>query len=83
LWGTSGYQATDAKGKVYGLLGLVEDINLRGEPFPINYSLIVEQVYSDTAKCIIATSEKLNILSFSPPLQPTGSSYNLPYWCPD
>jgi hypothetical protein len=87
LWGllqnSRDHQATNARDKVYALLGLVEDMNWCCDLFPIDYRLSVEQLYRDTARWIIIHSENLNLLCGRRSLQPGPSSYNLPSWCPD
>jgi hypothetical protein len=83
LWGMDDCEASNPKDRIYSLLGLVEDVNLQHEVFPIDYSLRDEQVYIDAAKYTITVSERLEILSLLRPGQRLRSKYKLPSWCPD
>jgi hypothetical protein len=83
LMGMDDCVASNPKDRIYGLLGLVEDINLQQGVFPIDYNLTDEQVYIDAAKYLIIVSERLEILSLLRPGQLARSKYKLPSWCPD
>ncbi|KAL1896808.1 hypothetical protein Sste5346_004441 [Sporothrix stenoceras] len=85
-------QATDARDKVYGLLGLVAEAPRLP---PVNYTQPVARVYSDAAIAIIETSGSLDVISQNPfdgdegqdPTDGTGNeggrAPNLPSWVPN
>ncbi|KIH94507.1 het domain containing protein [Sporothrix brasiliensis 5110] len=56
-------QATDARDKVYGLLGLVAEAPRLP---PVDYKQPVASVYSDAAQAIIETSGTLDVISQNP-----------------
>jgi hypothetical protein len=71
-------RATDARDKVYGLLGLVtNNTNLGMKP---NYQIGVADVYFDVAVSIIKHSENLDILSVPRHID---AKIQLPSWVPD
>ena len=83
LVGMNDYQVSNPKDRIYGLLGLVEDINLQPEVLPIDYSLTDEEVFIAAAKYIIEGYGRLELLSLLRPGQLVLSKYDLPSWCPD
>ncbi|KAJ4287603.1 hypothetical protein N0V90_012306 [Kalmusia sp. IMI 367209] len=70
----------DAKDKLYGILGLLDE-EIRNE-FPVDYGLSVKEVYVRVFDYLLCTTERLDILCEAVhfPLH-TGS--NLPTWVPD
>ncbi|KAI0012251.1 heterokaryon incompatibility protein-domain-containing protein [Xylariaceae sp. FL0662B] len=73
-----GFSATDARDKVYGLLGLA-DASKQEEPFlDVDYGKDKEEVYRDVAVTILRKSGNLDILSVPRVLEPT----TLPSWVP-
>lgn len=58
-------QATDDHDRVYGLLGLCDDIRhlrVRGEPFRPSYDEGVEVTYMRLARFVISATGRLDIL---------------------
>jgi hypothetical protein len=74
----SHHDATDPKDKVYGLLGLAQDV-LTISP---DYKKSVRKVYMDAARKIIETNNDLNILR-SCLFSNASTNINLPSWVPD
>ena len=71
------FHATDARDKVYGLLGLLgEGLDLQPD-----YGLPVEQVYFDTAVAIIKKDKNLDI--FGAARKSRNPSFPIPTWCVD
>ena len=57
------FQATDSRDKVFGLLGMANDISPEFRRSFIDYSKTKEDVYCELAKAVITTSGSLDILS--------------------
>lgn len=85
-------RATDARDKVYGLLGLVAEAPRLP---PVDYAQPVARVYSDAAATIIETSGSLDVISQNPfdgedgqdpadgPGDEGGRAPHLPSWVPN
>jgi hypothetical protein len=81
-------QATDPRDKVYGLLSLAEDAGSLGYwnessewvPFRVDYHLSTEQVFINTAKAIISTTNSLDILGLAGGL--ANKAIGMPSWVP-
>ncbi len=73
-------QATDARDKVYGLLGLAKD----GDAVPISYKATVAEVYQMAARTIIQETGSLDVLAHClKPHLSKPSELRLPSWVPD
>ncbi|RDW64068.1 hypothetical protein BP5796_10570 [Coleophoma crateriformis] len=70
-------KSTDPKDKVYALVGISSSRNSFG---PIDYSLSVRDIYTHTARHIITTSQKLDIICVK---QHDLDQFQLPSWAPD
>ncbi|KAK5125466.1 hypothetical protein LTR85_000575 [Meristemomyces frigidus] len=74
-------EATDARDKIYGLLGLCSDtIGIQS-----NYALSLRDVYIDCSVKLIEHSGNLDLLCQGP-WEPLGNQFrnpDLPSWCPD
>ena len=87
------YEATDAKDKVYSVLGLarVPMTTNAGAPspesrtpsFPVDYSKSVSEVYQDVVKYFINRDRNLDILSILLTHRNATSDEDLPSWVPD
>ena len=70
-------KSTDPRDKVYALVGISSSRNTFG---PIDYSSTVCEVFSHTARHIISTTKKLDVICVK---QHNLDLYNLPSWIPD
>lgn len=70
--------ATDARDKIYGLLGLVSHHSIS-----VDYSKTTQQVYMDVALSLINDSSNLDILCQSPWSDLVYRMPDLPSWVPD
>jgi hypothetical protein len=90
------YDATDAKDKVYSVLGLArvkmvtnteaptQAVLESTEPhFPVDYSKSISDVYQDTVKYFINRDKNLDILSILLTHRNMDSAIDLPSWVPD
>lgn len=73
-----GAGATDPRDHVYALLGLAED----GEEFEVDYTKSVAQVFCDTARRILSSSQQLMLLNLLGNVR-SSSDPTLPSWVPD
>jgi hypothetical protein len=74
---TKSCKATNARDKVYSLLGLVDDEEY---PVSIDYGLPVEKVIRDVTSIVFKTENKLSLLALC---QNPERYYNLPSWAPN
>ncbi|KAI0540009.1 heterokaryon incompatibility protein-domain-containing protein [Xylaria digitata] len=73
-------QATDARDKVYGLLGLAND----GDAVSAKYEITAEEVYQNAALAIIQKTGSLDVLAYClKPRLSKPSKLRLPSWVPD
>jgi len=74
--------ATDARDKLYGLLGLIGPEQLNSLNIEVDYNLSVEQTYVNCAASILSSMGNLDILATD---KPTESSFQgrIPSWVPD
>jgi len=70
-------KSTDPKDKVYALVGISSSRLTFG---PIDYSLSMRDVFSHTARHIITTSQKLDVICVK---QNSTEQFDLPSWVPD
>ncbi|KAG4433046.1 hypothetical protein IFR05_011464 [Cadophora sp. M221] len=70
-------KSTDPKDKVYALIGVSESFNTFGM---IDYSHSVRDVYTHTARHIITSSQRLDVICVK---QNDVDQYGLPSWAPD
>ncbi|KAG8158587.1 hypothetical protein KVR01_011709 [Diaporthe batatas] len=57
-------QASDARDKIFGLLGIAEGIDTTDARFRVDYSLSPRRLHEQFAKNLIATTNSLEILSY-------------------
>lgn len=69
--------STDPRDKVYALVGISSSKNNFGD---INYSRSIRETYIHTARHIISTSKKLDIICVK---SHSSNDYSLPSWVPD
>jgi len=74
------FEATDARDKVYSLLGLTTDGSARVLR-PSYESKMTKDVFTDAARYLLKTSSPLNMLSYAG--ISTTNTYGLPSWVPD
>ncbi|KAI8945474.1 heterokaryon incompatibility protein-domain-containing protein [Xylaria longipes] len=79
LMSTMNLDATDARDKVFALIGLAPEEDRRA--LAPDYSKSVVQVYTETTKHIINSTGRLDILSFN--TNSESSNERLPSWVPD
>lgn len=73
--------ATDARDKLYGLLGL---LNVKTPPIPVDYGKSVVDVYTSAVSLLIQTTRRLDILTFGGIGNINNTArYDLPSWVPD
>ncbi|KAL3420136.1 hypothetical protein PVAG01_08635 [Phlyctema vagabunda] len=70
-------KSTDPKDKVYALVGISSSRNDFG---PIDYKLSVREIYTHTARHIIQTSQRLDVICVR---QHDFNQHQLPSWAPD
>jgi hypothetical protein len=70
-------KSTDPKDKVYALVGISSSKHTFGT---IDYSLSIREIYTHTARHIISTSQKLDVICVK---QHDLGQYGLPSWVPD
>lgn len=70
-------KSTDPKDKVYALVGISSSQHTFGT---IDYSLSIPEIYTHTARHIISTSKKLDVICVK---QHDLGQYGLPSWVPD
>ena len=70
-------KSTDPKDKVYALVGISSTRHTFG---PIDYSRSMREIYTHTARHIITTSQKLDVICVK---QHNVNQFNLPSWAPD
>jgi hypothetical protein len=84
LWYTSTQLATDARDKVYGVLGLIDGDHGGFRP---DYNRNIVQVYTDVAVMYIQATRKLSSIcsrsSFEPNIKEIPAVLGLPSWVPD
>jgi Heterokaryon incompatibility protein (HET) len=78
-------QATDPRDKVYALLHLARDSRQAAsegsfDPIPVDYARSVESVYHDVAKFLLASTDRLDFLSYCRSKRKVSG---LPSWIPD
>src|SRR6266536_1312949 len=73
-------KATDAKDKVYGVLGLVQDYN--DGDIVVDYGLPIAQVYRNVAELVLRKYKTLDFL-LQVSLGKYHTEYGLPTWLPD
>lgn len=76
-----GNDCTDARDKVYGLLGVVED-GPRFYPFP-DYTMTAERVFRKLYVNMVMETGELDFLSLVQNRIDEASTSTLPTWCPD
>ncbi|KAH7120400.1 heterokaryon incompatibility protein-domain-containing protein [Dactylonectria estremocensis] len=74
------HRSRDPRDKVYAFLPLIQKLQPRAAPLPVNYSLSYSRVYQDFAKYTIRLSGTLKYLESLPPLRHKSS---LPSWVMD
>jgi hypothetical protein len=79
LASTLNLDATDARDKVFALVGLAREEDRRA--LAPDYSKSIAQVYAETAKHIISITKRLDILSFN--TNSENANEQLPSWVPD
>ncbi|KAJ5777038.1 hypothetical protein N7520_000284 [Penicillium odoratum] len=87
------YEASDAKDKVYSVLGLarvpmtagnaIPAPDTRAPAFPVDYHKSVSEVYQDVVKFFINRDRNLDILSILLTHRNSASNRDLPSWVPD
>ncbi|KAM5349548.1 hypothetical protein ACJ41O_006053 [Fusarium nematophilum] len=74
------HRARDARDKIYAFLPLIQKLEPRITPLPVNYSLSHSRVYEEFARYTIHLSASLKYLESLPPLRHKSS---LPSWVMD
>jgi hypothetical protein len=72
--------ATDARDKIYALLGIVERVTGSRTPIAVNYRMPVAELYRDVARFLILGDRSLRVLSMHCPKRELPG---LPSWVPD
>ena len=76
------WKASDARDKVFALLGLVENDLSQYEIAP-DYQLSTEQTFVNTARNILKYTSDLRLLSYCSASDTPGQGFVLPSWVPD
>jgi Heterokaryon incompatibility protein (HET) len=78
---SSNLLATDARDKIYGLIGLM---NVDIPPIPVDYGKSVADVYKNVVSLLVQTTRRLDVLTFGGMnIVENISKFNLPSWVPD
>jgi hypothetical protein len=72
------HRCSDPRDKVYGTVSMAKDV--RDRTFHVDYDLSIGQIYLQTARWIIESTKKLNVLCCRLGQDPT---FDLPSWVPD
>jgi hypothetical protein len=82
LYSQSHLEVTDARDKICGFLGLLDNINL-SVPIIDYYKQSVGEVYTDFARRQIEASKSLQVIRFAGFGRSNNKRFNLPSWVPD